>query len=82
LAARIGLLAPTIADEICEHLQKHYHIPRYTSSEDINQLLQLMSADKKNQHKRLRFALLADIGKAQYDVDVSAQDVSAILHSP
>ena len=82
LAAHIGLLAPITADEICQHLQKHYYIPRYSSPKDIDQLLHIMSADKKNQQQSLRFALLADIGKAQYDVHVSAQDVSAILHSP
>lgn len=79
LAARIGLLAPTTADDICQHLQKHYHIPRYTRHEDIDQLLHILSADKKNRQQSLRFALLADIGKAQYDVAVDSATVAEIL---
>ncbi len=78
LAALVGTLPQQSADEICTQIQKLYPIPPYSAA-DLDILLQLMRADKKNERQTLLFVLLAEIGKPVFDQKISAEQVRKAL---
>ena len=77
LAEKLGVLPAEAAREIKGVVQKHFAVPPLTW--DVDQLLQHIEADKKNRHGKLRFALIEDIGRAIYDVEVEPELVKEVL---
>jgi 3-dehydroquinate synthase len=56
------------------------HFPLVTIEEkDFEAILQLMKQDKKNEKGKIRMALLKEIGKPKWDVEVSQEDILSAL---
>ncbi len=82
LAARLGLAAPALADEIAAALQAWRlptAIPAGLSAEAI---WQAMRHDKKKAGGRLRFALPVRLGEVRVGVPVPEDDIRQVLRHP
>ena len=72
------LISEEVAVHIIQHLQRFFpHLPitSFTNEEIISLMLQ----DKKNHHGKINFSLLTHIGQANYDYQVSLENLILTL---
>lgn len=78
LSVKISALTESELEEIKSVLLKHF--PKHDiSSFDTDKLLSIMSIDKKNEGATIMAALLSEIGKCEYDIVLSKEDVKESL---
>lgn len=69
-----GLISEEITEHIIQNIGEFYaHIDiSHFSDKDI---ISVMFQDKKNQHNKINFSLLSDLGKANYDYQASIENI-------
>ena len=70
LAKELTQLSSEECDEIKTVFNSIYPAVKF-SSEEINEIIELLQYDKKNSHGKIKFVLLKSIGKAIIDIEVS-----------
>lgn len=66
-------------EEIKTVLLKHF--PKHdVSTFDTEKLLQIMSIDKKNEGATIMVALLSEIGKCEYDIAISKEEITESIY--
>jgi 3-dehydroquinate synthase len=70
LAKELTQLSSEECDEIKTVFNSIYPAVKF-SSEEINEIIELLQYDKKNSHGKIKFVLLKSIGKAIIDMEVS-----------
>ena len=70
LAKELTRLSSEECDEIKTVFNSIYPAVKF-SSEEINEIIELLQYDKKNSHGKIKFVLLESIGKAIIDIEVS-----------
>lgn len=74
-----NFISQEIANKIVINIRKFYpSIPLDQFSTE--ELISLMSNDKKNLQGKIKFSLLKDIGNAQFDISVTSQNINLALH--
>ena len=73
------LLSSKALIEIELFINKHFPICT-VSKKEIDQLLDLMKNDKKNNTQKINFTLLSEIGIAHYNNQVNVNEVELVLN--
>lgn len=80
LSEKYTQLSAQESKRIEHELVQHYLIPNYSISA-IEQMMNYLENDKKNEANELRMSLLSSIGKAEYNIAVSKDDAFEALRS-
>lgn len=78
LSAKVGLCAPSLADQV-EQLVQSVGLPTRLGHYDIEAIYAAMGTDKKRQGKAVRFVLLRSAGDPVLRADIPAETVIAVL---
>ncbi|MFT6982547.1 MAG: 3-dehydroquinate synthase [Crocinitomicaceae bacterium] len=80
ISLKIGLLDEMAYDKIQENILAFYEMPLY-SNDEINEMVIMLSNDKKNRNGKILCSLLSSIGTCKYDQPVTEElFVEAFLH--
>ncbi len=78
LAFQLGLLPEKELEKVQKVLSHWYLIPTFSEGE-VDEFIQLMYADKKNENNQIYFALIEKIGKCKYNIPVEEKEVKSIF---
>ena len=77
-AVELGVLSSEISNEVNDLLRKHYNLPDYKSL-PLNKVVEKLKYDKKNASGKLRFSLISEIGKCEYNVELEIEKAEEFL---
>jgi 3-dehydroquinate synthase len=78
IAVNKQLLSKSISDRVNDFIDRYYIQPDWLSSRKT-ELLEFVLKDKKNKGGNILMVLITDIGSAIIDVDVSEEEIGAVL---
>lgn len=79
LAVLEGLIQKDTAFAIIENIRKFYP-DQNIADFNVDDILSLMSNDKKNSENKINFSLITDIGKCGFDINVQSKNIFDSLH--
>lgn len=78
ISMKKGILALDLMKQIENTILEHYELIDLKDAE-IEGIIELMQNDKKNEQNRILSCLLQDIGKVQYDCEISNEEIKFAL---
>ena len=80
ISMKIGLLDQESYDKVQKNILAFYAMPQY-SNDEINEMVIMLSNDKKNRNGKILCSLLSSIGACKYDQPVTEElFVEVFLH--
>ncbi len=77
LSCQLNYLAPKDCIQIENYIRKHFDIPGFDF--DINDLIQLMGHDKKNENGKIQFSLIHKIGSPKLKINCEQELIQQAL---